>query len=101
MNDQTQKIYIIFLITFHYSAIEKMIAKTLDLVSLTMSQTTLEGNKIAHNIFEIRQEKISISTRIRIQIKFALSSAYPTLIRIHSSTQDFSGNIGNKAKHAS
>ena len=45
MNDQTKKIYIILLITFHHSTIEKMIAKTLDLVSLTLSPTTLEGNK--------------------------------------------------------
>ena len=33
INDQTKKIYIILLITFHHSTIEKMIAKTLDLVS--------------------------------------------------------------------
>ena len=45
MNDQTKKIYIILLITFHHSTIEKMIAKILDLVSLTLSRTTLEGNK--------------------------------------------------------
>ena len=38
MNDQTKKIYIILLITFHHSTIEKMIAKTLDLVSLTLSR---------------------------------------------------------------
>ena len=106
MNDQTKKIYIILLITFHHSTIEKMVAKTLDLVSLTLSRTTLEGNKehiifLNPNIFEIRQEKISISTRIRIQIEFARSAAYPTRIRIHSSTQDCSGNIGNEAKHAS
>ena len=45
MNEQTKKIYIILLITFHHSTIEKMIAKTLNLVSLTLSRTTLEENK--------------------------------------------------------
>ena len=45
MNDQTKKIYIILLITFLHATIEKMIAKTFDLVSLMLSRTTLEGNK--------------------------------------------------------
>ena len=99
MNDQTEKIYIIVLITFHHSTIEKMIAKTFDLVSSTLSRTTLERNKkriifLNPNTFEIRKEKI------RIQIKFARSGEYPTRIRNHSSTQDCSGNIANKAKHA-
>ena len=65
MNDQTEKIYIIVLITFHPSTIEKMIAKTLDLVSSTFSRTTLERNKkriifLNPNTFEIRKEKIRI-----------------------------------------
>ena len=47
------------------------------------------------NTFQIRKEKI------RIQIEFARSGAYPTRIRIHSCTQDCSGNVGNKAKYAS
>ena len=77
-----------------------MIAKTLDLVSLTLSPTTLEGNKwhiifLNPNTFEIRKEKI------RIQINFARSGEYSTRIRIHSSTQDYSGNIGTKAKYTS
>ena len=77
MNDQTEKIYIIVLITFHLSTIKKMIAKTLDLVSLTLSRTTLERNKkriifLNPNTFEIRKEKI------RIQIKFARSGEFFT-----------------------
>ena len=100
MNDRTEKTYIILLITFHHSTIEKMIAKTLDLVYLTLSRTTLKGNKkriifLNPNTFEIRKEKI------RIQIKFARFGEHPTRIRIHSSTQDCSGNIAKKAKHAS
>ena len=35
----------LYLITFHHSTTEKMIAKTLDLVSFTFSRTRLEGNK--------------------------------------------------------
>ena len=42
----------------------------------------------------------SAKKKIRIQIKFTRSGEYPTRIRIHSSTQVCSGNIGNKAKHA-
>ena len=45
LSEKTKKIYIILLITFRHSTIEKMIAKTLDLVSFTLSRTTLEGNK--------------------------------------------------------
>ena len=45
MNDQTKKIYIILLITFLHPTIEKLIAKTFDLLSLMLSRTTLEGNK--------------------------------------------------------
>ena len=43
--------------------------------------------------------KISTSTRIHIQIEFARpheSDTYPG-IRVHSSSQDFSGNIGDRA----
>ena len=45
----------------------------------------------------LSDSKISTSTRIWIQIKSARPHVSDTYIRIHSSTQDSSGNIGNRA----
>ena len=47
--------------------------------------------------FFFPDSKISTSTRIRIQIKFARPLVSRTRIQIHSSIQDSSGNIGNRA----
>ena len=46
--------------------------------------------------FFFPDSKISTSTRIRIQIKFARPLVSRTRIQIHSSIQDSSGNIGNR-----
>ena len=49
-----------------------------------------------------RFKTFHVHTRISLQIEFTVHT-YPTRIRIHSSTQDSSGNIGNRAcvvKHA-
>ena len=46
--------------------------------------------------FFFPDSKISTSTRIRIQIKFARPLVSRTGIQIHSSIQDSSGNIGNR-----
>ena len=43
LSEKTKKIYIILLITFHHSTIEKMIAKTLDLCPLRCLGQRLKG----------------------------------------------------------
>ena len=59
----------------------------------------VSGYFLIHSFFSL-DSNISTSTSIRIRIEFArphVSNTNPTRIWIHSSTQDFSGNIGSRA----